>query len=547
MMTAAKATAAAFPAERPAAFRAESPVISPAERPAASPAPGTAYAGWFAPALTLVYAGALLFLMLHHEMWRDETHAWMIARHSESFLDVWKFGAYEGTPMLWSTLLRPLTWISASPLLMQAVHFAIATATVFVVSKYAPFTRLQKILFPFGYFPLFEYGVISRNYALGFLLVMLLCVYLPNRHRRPLRIGVVLLLLSQTSAHALMIAGGVTAGLMLEYWMRRRSKDAAAARGSLAAPALAALGAAAAVLQMWPSADVDFAGPETYRLAFDWAHLAGTLTAIGKGLFPATEWRLHFWYTLLFVLPWGAALSIALGIAVFHRRYPIALLMCLCAGAGLLALLYVVHGGEARHHGFFFILLLFLLWARTSFARDAAAAPPKNRRRAEWERWQKRFGAALFTALLLFHAFAGARAALLEYRHTFSAAQHAAQFIRDANLADLPVIGHIDVTAEAVLAHLHEKDAMHYLAADHHGNVLRFSKSRSRVADLHTKAVELARDGGKVLLVMSRPISPSLAQHGYRLLASFPESVALRGDESAYIYLFEPPKSPGAD
>ncbi|MGR3913879.1 MAG: hypothetical protein OD918_05045, partial [Gammaproteobacteria bacterium] len=202
-----------------------SPLPPPSQSPPPSPSPPSpmaAYAGWFAPAVTLLYAGALLFLMMHHEMWRDETHAWMIARHSESFWDLWKFGAYEGTPMLWSTLLRPLTWISASPRMAQIPHFMIAVGTVFVVAKYAPFTRLQKILFPFGYFPLFEYGVISRNYALGFLLVMLLCVYLPQRRRRPLRIGVVLFLLSQTSVHALMISAGIAAGLLLEYALAAR-------------------------------------------------------------------------------------------------------------------------------------------------------------------------------------------------------------------------------------------------------------------------------------------------------------------------------------
>ena len=56
---------------------------------------------------------------------------------------------------------------------MQVVHLLIATASVTLVALRAPFTWLQKALLAAGYFTVFEYGVISRNYALGVLLLAL--------------------------------------------------------------------------------------------------------------------------------------------------------------------------------------------------------------------------------------------------------------------------------------------------------------------------------------------------------------------------------------
>ena len=37
---------------------------------------------WFAPALTAAYALLLAFTLFHHELWRDELQAWMLARDS---------------------------------------------------------------------------------------------------------------------------------------------------------------------------------------------------------------------------------------------------------------------------------------------------------------------------------------------------------------------------------------------------------------------------------------------------------------------------------
>ncbi len=65
--------------------------------------------------------------------------------------------------------------ITSSPLGMQVLHLIIATCSVYVFLKYSPFTRTTKLLFIFGYFPCYEYAVLSRSYALGVLGLFSFC------------------------------------------------------------------------------------------------------------------------------------------------------------------------------------------------------------------------------------------------------------------------------------------------------------------------------------------------------------------------------------
>lgn len=57
-------------------------------------------------AAAFLVAGA--FVMAHHELWRDEVQAWLLARDSSSAIDLLSRQKYEGHPALWQLLLMPL-------------------------------------------------------------------------------------------------------------------------------------------------------------------------------------------------------------------------------------------------------------------------------------------------------------------------------------------------------------------------------------------------------------------------------------------------------
>src|SRR6516225_3589257 len=158
-------------------------------------------------------------------MWRDEIQAWLLARNSTSVPNLFANVKYSGHPALWYLLLMPLTRISHSPTAMQALHLLIATSTMYVFTRYSPFTTVQKLLFSFGYFPFYEYSIISRNYGLGVLLIFVFCSLFEKRYTNFLTIGLVLLLLSHTSVFALIITMVLFFDLLIDcFYFTQRYK-----------------------------------------------------------------------------------------------------------------------------------------------------------------------------------------------------------------------------------------------------------------------------------------------------------------------------------
>ena len=147
----------------------------------------------FALLVTAAYALTLAVLLAHHEMWADEIQAWLLARDSAGVLELLANLKYEGHPPIWYLLLMPLTRMTNNPVVMQALHWVIAVSAIYIIVRHAPLTAVQRILLPLGYYPLFEYGAVSRNYALGLLLTAAACSLFRNWRQTPWRLGAILL------------------------------------------------------------------------------------------------------------------------------------------------------------------------------------------------------------------------------------------------------------------------------------------------------------------------------------------------------------------
>lgn len=164
----------------------------------------------------VIYAIFLLYLvlsgyaLLHHELWSDELHSWNIAKGSGAFTELIAHTRYEGHPPGWYILLWLLSKISHRLILLQLAQWLIAVSVAFIVLFRSPFPLIIKLLIPFGYYFLFEYGILSRNYAGGVLLAFLLCRLLrkdlsPNSplYQRPAPLPYYILLFCLASFHLL--------------------------------------------------------------------------------------------------------------------------------------------------------------------------------------------------------------------------------------------------------------------------------------------------------------------------------------------------------
>ena len=155
-------------------------------------------------------------------MWRDELQAWLIARDcAHGIIGLWNCTAYEGHPLLWFAILRPLTtfFTAAS---MQVLCIVLTVGATYLAVRHGPFTREQRWLLPFGALFIYEYSIVCRSYILVLFLLTLFCVAYDKRRRYLVVIGLLLALLANVSIHGTIIAIVLSGCLALELAIRRR-------------------------------------------------------------------------------------------------------------------------------------------------------------------------------------------------------------------------------------------------------------------------------------------------------------------------------------
>ena len=485
------------------------------------PAANDAEQRWMLLALA-GFAAVLALLIAHHEMWRDELQAWLLARDSGSLAMLWQNSRYEGHPLLWHLMLYPLAHLAAGPQAMQVLHWAIAVGVAALVLLRSPFPAWGRVLLVFSYFPLYEYGTISRNYALTVLGLWLAFAALARR-RSPLAVAAGGALAANASPMGLVLAPAVGAALWL---------GGAPRRSRLAAVGLLAAAAGAGALQCLPPADYEHArawvfGWEPVRAAYVGRGLAAALL-------PVPGWGLHFWGSSAIFrgvepghppAPGAVAAGVLLlaavvAVALVVRRSRAALVSWVLGVASLLAFAYVKFPGALRHWGFVWVLLVGVLWLAVG---DGGVT-----RRA----------ATLVLAPTLLAGLAGSFVGgWWEWRAPFSAARCAASELRRLGLDRLPLVGGVDWASSGVAAYL-PNGRVFYPASGREGSFIVWNLARTRqdrlgAADIVREAAALDRGAGVVVL-LNEPLAAPAAL-GCR--AAFGCAPTIVPDESLFGYV----------
>ena len=498
------------------------------------------------PIFSLVLTAAFLVVggtgAIYHEMWRDEIQAWLLARDSTGPIDLLSHMKYEGHPPLWHLLLMPLTWITHAPESMQVVHLLIAATTVFLFARHSPFTPLQKILFSFGYFVLYEYGIVCRNYGIGLLLICIFCILFRNRYQRIISISISLFLTSHTSVHALIIVICIAIGLGLEYIFNRKQlvdTEDTIERQIWVGFGIMGVGILTAVLQLNPPPDTGFA--VGWKTNFDINHLKNVIKIITRAYFPIPATQTHFWGSRWIeqfptIQNWNLGISIVIftWTIVSLLRKPTALLIYILAMLGLLVFFYTKYFGGIRHHGFLFIAFLMVTWISHDCDQMLFFKPFNSL--CHW--WEKSISPIL-TLILLAHTFGGIRAVRLDQEHVFSHGKQTAQYIIEQNMNSIPIIGDMDYAVSTVVGYLENPKQIYYMRGNRPGSFVRWDSKRTNgVSDEQViqKAKDLQKD--QVLIILNRGLPDLLTkQNGIKKISHFTGSTI--GDEGFYLYLLE--------
>ncbi|HET6991268.1 MAG TPA: hypothetical protein VFJ43_08095, partial [Bacteroidia bacterium] len=159
--------------------------------------------------VTILFAVLGWLGIMHHEMWLDETHHWLLAKDSGNLSELFFNARYEGHPMLWNILLFILAKFTSDPFAMQVLNLCISVFGVFLFLRHARFSLTEKILVVFSYFVFYEYTELARNYSLAFLLLVIVCILFQKRRKHFLGLSITLFVLAQTHLFAAIIAEGI--------------------------------------------------------------------------------------------------------------------------------------------------------------------------------------------------------------------------------------------------------------------------------------------------------------------------------------------------
>ena len=503
---------------------------------------------YYAMGVTTVFLLIGGYAALHHEMWRDEIQAWLLARDSASIFDLFTNMKYEGHPALWHLCLMPLSRITASPIIMQIFHLLIAATTVFLFTRYAPFNKVQKFLFSFGYFALYEYAIVTRNYAIGVLLITIFCILYRNRYKRFLWIGVVLTLLAHTSVHALIVAIAIGFALLCEYLYFYCCKDVASRvpltenRGHIwIGFAIIGFGILTSVLQLNPPSDTGFA--VGWHFKFEIPRVNSIIKIITQALLPLPRANMGFWnshqlnnYSFFQLIRLPLCYLLVFWCILRFLKRPTALLIYLIATIGLLAFFYVKHGGGMRHHGFLFTTFVLVSW----IYHDCPEINLPFNRLSEFAQW---IFPTVFTFILIFHYLGGITAVTMDIQHIFSNGKRTAEYIKAAGRQDMLMIGDTDFAVSTVVGYL-EKKEVYYPKGSRFGSFVRWDTARTHgvanenlVEEAKTLSTQNSQD---VLIIMNRALAVELIeQYQLTFLAQFTGSTI--GGEGFHLYLLKTP------
>ena len=164
-----------------------------------------------------VYVLLQVFLAFHHEAWRDESQAWILAKNA-SFSEIVGLCASEGPPCLWFFVLKICSLCGLSFYYFSAISIiAMAVSAALFLWK-NPFSILTKICVLLS--PIFFYynPVICRIYAIDVLLVVLICIVWPKRREKTIVYSILVALLFQTHV----LVAGLAMGCLLEMLLHVR-------------------------------------------------------------------------------------------------------------------------------------------------------------------------------------------------------------------------------------------------------------------------------------------------------------------------------------
>jgi hypothetical protein len=379
--------------------------------------------------LTLLFLAVSALGMFNHELWLDEAQHFLIARDSSSLKELYFNMQYDGHVRLWNILLFFIThFISSNPVSMQVLHLLIINTTVFIFLRYAPFTLALKILIIFGYFFLYEYDVLSRNYTLGILMLFTCCSLLANEKNNLIWISLLFILMCNT--HLFYVFASISIFLYVCY---KRIKSKSFDQTFFIFTAIFAIAVTSVIIQIKIPPDNTYFHPEQIQ----WNSFNNILSGpygFAKGLLPIPASKNgDYWNHFLFdsfPIAFKILISIFLfcfTISLFYKNRAV-LLFYLSSVFFLMFFLYFSQMRASRYFGMFFIFFIAAAWLdgyeRGNIFTHFMIGPSMK---------SKSFPSLILFLILLFHLYSGVYAMSNDIKRPFTEAKNVITYLTLTN------------------------------------------------------------------------------------------------------------------
>lgn len=380
--------------------------------------------------LTLLYFIVSLVGIIHHELWLDESQHWLLARDSNSFSDFMHNIRFEGHPILWDSLLFLITRFTHNPFGMQLLHILIATLTVFVFLRKAPFSKVFKALFIFGYFMIFEYDVISRNYILGILFLFLACSAFKDREKKFTLLCLYLALAANVHLIFAVVAIGMFSTLVFERFINKPPRVTSPRSVGYIVFTLGM----AAVFFLIAKTEGGWLFDTIKGIPWEEKFTKGYIS-IFKGLITVPDFReIHFWSTNLLVnisKPVAGILGLLawlLPLFLFFRNRTILFFVYITL-IGIQVFFFITQRAAVRFDGIAYLIIIMALWLENY-------SPAEKMVSAAWQNKK----AIVVYGILSIQFVSGITAYSMDYIYPFTAAKDVASFLKRENLENEKIV-----------------------------------------------------------------------------------------------------------
>ncbi|MCX6275448.1 MAG: hypothetical protein NTV09_09600 [Bacteroidetes bacterium] len=263
----------------------------------------------FSFVILLLYLCLVIFAMHNHELWGDEIHSWNIVKGSHSFQELFQNIRYEGHPPFWYCYLYCFTLFSHSLFYLKAAQLVFVAAAALVLLFFSPFSKLQKILLLGGYYFIFEYAVLARNYMPTVFFAFCIATIFDRDFRFKMVIYYFLLFaLSNVHLLGLLLAVSIHTGFCFEKFTEKRSFVLHLLIGLVVF--------LPAVYFILPPSDSQL-NFEFWKSQWTVSRFYLIVTVIVKSFIPLQEWFNQHWWNTSFILDDDSVLFRIIGVGIF--------------------------------------------------------------------------------------------------------------------------------------------------------------------------------------------------------------------------------------